>query len=119
MARPSINASYPVSGPNAELAPDRVGNPALKPELATGLDIAFEHYLANGGLWSVGLFHRQLKDVVRTITTLQTVSWASVPRWVAQPLNFSSATTSGVELEVKGRAADLLPALLEIGRAHV
>ncbi|NDG41898.1 MAG: TonB-dependent receptor [Betaproteobacteria bacterium] len=31
---------------------------------------------------------------------------------VAQPLNFSSATTSGLELEVKGRATELMPVLL-------
>jgi len=40
------------------------------------------------------------------------VSWANAPRWVTEPLNFSDATTSGVELEVRGRAADLLPKLL-------
>ncbi len=114
LARPSINSNYlDTTRTNTALQPDRIGNPLLKPELATGLDIAFEHYLANGGLWSVGLFHRQLKDVVRTVTTgPQAVSWATAPRYVAQPVNFSSASTSGVELEVKGRAADLLPVLL-------
>lgn len=118
LARPSINSNFlGRTEENNPLQPDRIGNPLLRPELATGLDIAFEHYLANGGLWSVGLFHRQLKDVVRTVTTLQTVSWADVQRYVAQPVNFSSATTSGVELEVKGRAADLLPALLPEAKA--
>ncbi len=113
LARPSVNAGYlDTSQPNTELAPDRIGNPGLKPELATGLDIAFEKYLGNGGMWSVGVFHRRLTDVVRNVTTLQTVSWASVPRWVAQPVNFSAASTSGLEFEVKGRAADLLPSLL-------
>jgi iron complex outermembrane receptor protein len=94
------------------LSPDRIGNPALAPELATGLDIAYERYLANGGLISVGLFHRQLSDVVRNVTTLRTVTWASAPRWVTEPLNFSDASTSGLEVEVRGRAADLLPTLL-------
>lgn len=119
LARPSINANYlDTTQGNTQLQPDRIGNPLLKPELATGLDIAFEHYLANGGLWSVGLFHRQLKDVVRTVVTQQqTVSWADVPRYVARPENFSSASTSGVELEVKGRAADLLPSLLPEAKA--
>ncbi|MEK8051866.1 TonB-dependent receptor [Ideonella sp. DXS22W] len=116
LARPSINSNYlDTSQANTALQPDRIGNPLLKPELATGLDIAFEHYLANGGLWSVGVFHRQLKDVVRTVTTgPQAVSWATAARYVAQPVNFSSATTSGVELEVKGRASDLLPPLAQV-----
>ncbi|NDG42407.1 MAG: TonB-dependent receptor, partial [Betaproteobacteria bacterium] len=96
LARPSVNSQFTnTNAGNTELAPDRIGNPALAPELATGLDIAFEKYLPAGGLWSVGVFHRQIASLVRTVTTLQPVAWASVPRWVAQPLNFSSATTSG------------------------
>ena len=113
LARPTINSQYTntLAG-NTALAPDRIGNPTLAPELATGLDIAYENYLANGGLVSVGVFHRRLTGVVRSVTTLRPVSWAKVPRWVAEPMNFSDASTSGLELEVKGRAADLLPAPL-------
>jgi len=55
--------------------------------------------------------------MVRNVTTLRTVSWATAPRWVTEPLNFSDATTSGLELEVRGRAADLLPALLGNAKA--
>ena len=114
LARPSLASQYTdTTAPNTQLAPDRVGNPALAPELATGLDIAFEKYLAGGGMWSVGLFHRRITDLVRNVTTLRSVPWATVPRWVAQPQNFSSATTSGIELELKGRAAELLPALVD------
>jgi outer membrane receptor for ferrienterochelin and colicins len=118
LARPQVNTSFPdTSVTNTALAPDRIGNPALAPELATGLDIAYEKYLANGGLVSLGLFHRSLSGVVRNVTTLRTVSWATAPRWVTQPLNFSDATTSGLELEVRGRAADLLPTLLADAKA--
>ncbi|MEN9419920.1 MAG: Vitamin transporter BtuB [Pseudomonadota bacterium] len=113
LARPTLNSNYlDTRLPNTELAPDRTGNPALRPELATGLDVALERYLPGGGMWSVGLFHRQITGLVRNVTTLQTVPWATVPRWVSQPVNFSEATTSGIELEVRGRAAELLPALL-------
>ena len=118
LARPQVNASYiDTSVTNTVLSPDRIGNPALAPELATGLDIAYEKYLANGGLVSVGLFHRSLTGVVRNVTTLRKVSWATVPRWVSEPLNFSDASTSGIELEVRGRAADLLPGLLGQAKA--
>ncbi len=114
LGRPTLASAYTdTSAPNTELAPDRIGNPALRPELATGLDIAFERYLPGGAMWSLGLFHRRLTDVVRTVTTLQTVPWATVPRWVAQPQNFSAATTSGIEFEVKGRAAELLPSWVD------
>jgi iron complex outermembrane receptor protein len=113
LARPSVNAGYiDTTATNTELAPDRIGNAALRPELSTGLDIAFEKYLAGGGMWSVGLFHRRITDLVRTVTTLQaSVPWATAPRWVAQPLNFSSASTSGVEFELRGRLAEFVPSL--------
>jgi outer membrane receptor for ferrienterochelin and colicins len=113
LARPAVNSAYTnTNAGNTELMPDRIGNPSLRPELATGLDLAFEKYLAGGGMWSVGIFHRRITDLVRTVTSLQTVPWASVPRWVAEPLNFSSATTSGLEMEIKGSAAELLPGVL-------
>jgi iron complex outermembrane receptor protein len=113
LARPSVNSAYAdTSVSNTALAADRIGNPLLRPELATGLDVAYEKYLPAGGLMSVGVFHRRITDVVRTVTSLQSVPWASAPRWVAQPQNFSSALTSGLELELKGRASELLPELL-------
>jgi iron complex outermembrane receptor protein len=89
-----------------------MGNPALTPELATGLDIAYENYLTNDGIFSVGVFHRSLTNVVRNVTELRTVSWATAPRWISQPQNFSDAVTSGLEFELRGRASDLMPSLL-------
>lgn len=112
LARPTVNSAFTdTSANNTELSPDRIGNPQLAPELATGLDIAFEKYLNGGGLWSVGLFHRRITGLVRNVTTLRSVPWATVPRWVSEPQNFSTATTSGLELEIKGRASELVPAL--------
>lgn len=111
IARPTINTNYPSSGPNTETAPDRVGNPDLRPELATGLDIAYEQYLSGGGLVSVGVFHRRITGLIRNSLSRQTVSWATVPRWVAMPINLSRANTSGLELELKGRAGELMPSL--------
>jgi outer membrane receptor for ferrienterochelin and colicins len=118
LARPSLNGQFlDTSLPNTELAPDRIGNPLLKPELSTGIDIAFEKYLPGGGMWSLGVFHRRITDLTRNVTTLQTVPWASVPRWVSQPVNLSKASTSGIEFEVRGRAAELLPSLLAEAKA--
>lgn len=113
IARPTINTNYPTSGPNTETAPDRVGNPTLKAELATGLDIAWESYFKGGGMVSVGAFHRRITGLVRNSLSLETVSWATVPRWVAKPINLSRADTTGLEFEVKGRAAELMPSLFD------
>ena len=113
LARPVINGAYTNTNvSNTYLSPDRIGNPGLAPELATGLDIAYENYLSNDGIFSMGLFHRNLTNVVRNLTVLRQVSWANAPRWITQPQNFSDAVTQGVEFELRGRASDLLPQLL-------
>ncbi len=110
MARPFVSSLFSdTSRTNTELAPDRMGNPALLPELATGFDLALEKYLPTGGLISFGFFYRRVDDLIRSVTTLQPVGWATVPRWVSQPVNFSKAMTKGIELEVKGRAGELFP----------
>jgi outer membrane receptor for ferrienterochelin and colicins len=112
LARPSVNIGYlDTERENTRLAPDRIGNPSLTPELATGVDIAIERHFSDGGLWSVGLFYRRMTDLVRAVTTLQTVPWASVPRWIEQPVNVSSAVSRGIEFEARGKASQLLPAL--------
>jgi iron complex outermembrane receptor protein len=114
MARPALSSQFAdTSKTNTELSPDRMGNPGLLPELATGFDIALEHYLPAGGLVSVGLFYRQIDDLIRNVTALQTVDWSGVPRWVSRPVNFSRAMTRGLEVELKGRAGELLPALVD------
>ncbi|TRZ70045.1 MAG: TonB-dependent receptor [Rhodocyclaceae bacterium] len=114
LSRPSVSALFTnTAAPNAELSPDRIGNPLLRPELATGLDLAFEKYLAGGGLLSVGVFHRRVSNLIRNVIALGSVDWAGVPRWVSRPVNFSKAQTTGLELEAKGRAGELLPTVFD------
>lgn len=108
IARPSPSTRFPLAGPNEPTAPDRAGNPDLQPELATGIDLAWEHYPAGGGVLSANLFHRRIRDLMRTVTTLETVPWSPVPRWVARTQNVGAATTQGLELEAKGRLAQFL-----------
>ena len=101
VARPRLNAQDPVPGPNEPTSADFAGNPNLKPEVANGLEFAFERYLKQNGVVSVNLFTRRLRDVIRNVTTLETVSWATSPRWVTRPQNFGRAQTSGVEFDTK------------------
>jgi outer membrane receptor for ferrienterochelin and colicins len=111
VARPAINTTYPVDRPNPPISPDRVGNPQLQPELSTGLDVAFEKYLATNGVVSIGGFVRHVDGLIRNVTRLEVVPWASVPRWVSRPVNLGPARSVGLEFEVKGQAAELWPAL--------
>jgi iron complex outermembrane receptor protein len=98
LGRYSISSRFP-EGQNSAGSPDRVGNPDLRPELATGIDVAVERYLPGGGMFSVNVFHRRIRDLMRTLVTQQDVD----QRWVARPQNVGKATTQGIELEARGR----------------
>ena len=108
IGRPRVNSRYPVDGTNTPSQPDSAGNPALKPELATGIDIAAERYLPGSGVLSVNVFYRQIKDLMRGVITLENVSWSNQPRYVSRPQNLGDAVTQGVELEAKFRLSDLV-----------
>ncbi|MGZ8287970.1 MAG: TonB-dependent receptor domain-containing protein [Telluria sp.] len=83
---------------NSATRPDRVGNPDLKPELAKGIDLAYEHYLGNG-IVSASAFVRDIDNLMRREVTLRQTPTG--PRWVSSPANIGSARTSGIELEAK------------------
>ena len=119
IAKPNINAQYPClpnqpCGANEANYPDRMGNPGLKPELATGLEIGYENYLSKGGLLSANLFFRRIKDLMRNVTALETVSWSGVPRWVSRPRNIGQARTAGLELEAKFRLDEFVAEALPV-----
>ena len=111
VARP-VSSGEEVSRPTR---PDRVGNPDLRPELATGIDVAFERYLTGGGVLSANVFRREISDLIRyTVTEQSSPSWApGQTRWVSSPINLGDASTQGLELEAKFRLnqalADALP----------
>jgi len=83
---------------NSATNPDVSGNPNLKPEIATGLDVAIERYLPQGGVLSASVFHRRVQNLIRNVTTKEASG-----RWLSSPQNISEAVTEGVELEAKFR----------------
>lgn len=89
---------------------DSVGNPNLKPEIATGLDVAVERYLPQGGVVSATAFHRRVQNLIRSVTSFEN----STQRWVSSPQNISEAVTEGIELEAKFRLDQLVPNALPI-----
>ena len=109
IARPTINPFFADRGANSALHPDSAGNPDLQPELAMGIDTAYEHYLPGGGLLSANVFVRQIDNLMRAQTALEAVPWADVPRWVSRMQNVGSAITSGLELEAKFRLREIDP----------
>jgi iron complex outermembrane receptor protein len=107
-AVPSLSTLYPAPGPNLASSADRAGNPGLQPELATGFELALERYLPTGGMVSVGLFRRNIRDLIRSVIALEDVSWAAVPRWVSRPQNVGSAVSQGLEIDAKAQLSELV-----------
>jgi iron complex outermembrane receptor protein len=91
---------------NDATRPDRTGNPNLKPELATGIDLAYEHYVGRSGIVSASAFSRRISSLMRRTTVLSQT--AAGPRWVSTPVNIGNARTSGVELEAKFPLTDVM-----------
>lgn len=105
---------------NSPLEPDRRGNPWLRPERSTNLEMVLEHYLpADGGVLGFNLYARQTSAFVERRTTLEGV------RWVDRPYNEGDAEHWGAELDAKlylaklGLPAGTVKAHLTIPRSRV
>ena len=81
---------------NTRFNPDNSGNPNLKPELANGVDVTYEHFWYPGAVFSVGASQRRITDYIRSRLTQD-----SRGLWLVQPLNDGSATVRTVDVEVK------------------
>ncbi len=81
------------------------GNPDLKPRRSMGLDLSAEYYSGNGGLVSLGLFYKDIKDEIYTQTDIRTIDLglgrgAELVQ-ISTPDNAQSATLFGVEAAVQ------------------
>ncbi|MDR7332600.1 TonB-dependent receptor domain-containing protein [Roseateles asaccharophilus] len=106
VARPVINTTYP-EGPNYQTHADRAGNPDLKPELSTNVDLSLEHWLPTGGIISGTAFWKDINNLSRNQVMLETVSWDTAQRWVSRPRNMGTARMMGLEFEFKARMDEL------------
>ena len=78
-------------GSNSNIAtnPGSKGNPGLRPEVALGLDIAVERYLPDGGVLSAAVFHRRVSNLIRNVTSLETISGYSSHFYESNVLNIA------------------------------
>lgn len=86
---------YTKDNNNNPTNPDEQGNPLLRPELAWGLDAAYEHHLGEGALLSASVYARRIRDV----TQFRLFEQDGV--WVTAPFNDGKASAHGVELEAR------------------
>lgn len=92
---------YTVDNNNSATNPDQQGNPNLRPELALGIDLAWERSFGKDGLLGVSAFHKRIRD----ITLVRTFQSNGV--WTALPENGGDATVRGIEFEGKATRGPL------------
>lgn len=86
---------YTVDNNNSAANPDQQGNPNLRPELALGLDLAWERYIGKDDMVSLAAFHKRIRDVTLFRTYEDRGVWSSIPD------NRGGATVRGIEFEGK------------------
>lgn len=84
---------YTVNNDNGPAQPDYQGNPQLRPELAWGLDMAFESYFERDAMISASVYARRIRDV------MQLRLWQENGAWVSSPANGGSASVRGIEFD--------------------
>ena len=95
---PSIQNITPrrfLAANNGPTEPDFIGNADLKPELATGIDAAYEHYWGKGAMVSISASMRRLTDYTRNEIDIDAEGYFT------RPINDGTATTRGLEFEAK------------------
>ena len=90
-----IPRPYTVDNGNSPTNPDNQGNPALRPELAWGLDAAYEYYPGEGAMLGASAAWRKIGDVM--LDRL----YQENGRWVATPVNHGKAQVRSIALEAK------------------
>jgi TonB-dependent receptor len=88
------------------------GNPDLKPRRSMGLDASAEYYSGNGGLVSLGIFYKDIKDEIFSVTSIERID-LGLGRGiedvqVTRPDNAQSATLFGIEAAVQ-QSLNFLP----------
>ncbi|MEM1263499.1 MAG: TonB-dependent receptor [Pseudomonadota bacterium] len=93
------------------------GNPFLDPELSYGVDAALEYYFQEASLVALGVYHRQIEDVIYPGSTTVDGSLyapglipAGTPTLLNSFFNGEDGELTGVELNVIADASQWLPA---------
>ena len=95
---PELDSIVPRRGEfenNSATEADMQGNPNLKPELAWGLDAAYEHYWAEGAMVSVSGSVKRIRDYIGNRVYFDGL------RWIFSPVNDGRATMRSLDIETK------------------
>ena len=97
-----LSAATQLSADNNFARPDAAGNPALRPELATGVDVSLESELPQSGTLGATVFVRRIDDVIVTERNLEGT------RWVSRPFNVGKGTSMGLEMSARFNLATFI-----------
>ncbi len=100
--RDLVPRRYTVNNDNGPGNPDIEGNPALRPELAWGIDGGWEAYFAGKGVVGITAYARRIDDV-----TVQRL-YQDGATWVSTPSNAGRATAQGLEFDARLPLASVL-----------
>jgi TonB-dependent receptor len=116
-ARPEFTTIRPNFTINDSLQTISGGNPDAKPERAVGLDAYLEWYVQPEGFFSLGVFYKQLSDVLFTQIRPFGITTLDAPGFQRSTYNFTSVQNagdgevSGVEIAYNQTAMRLVEAI--------
>jgi outer membrane receptor for ferrienterochelin and colicins len=94
-SRQLVPRRFTTNNGNGPTNPDARGNPALRPELAWGIDAGYERYFGKSGSVSVSAYARRIDDAI--VNDLS----QDERGWVATPFNNGGARTAGLEIDTR------------------
>ncbi len=96
IARPSFGDISPRTRINRDEEEVELGNPELDPYASTNLDFSAERYIGESGIFSVGVFHKDIQGYIAETNTRNHPDFDGFR--VTMPVNGDEASVLGVEL---------------------
>jgi len=104
LGRPNYERLAPITIVNTEDNEVELGNPNLKPLYSWNYDAAAEYYLGQRGIVSAAVFYKKIDNPIYNATTEESGTFAGQEledAQVTRPVNASSATVRGLELNAQ------------------
>lgn len=96
IARPAFGAISPRTRINRDEEEVELGNPDLDPYKSRNFDLSMERYLGDSGIFSAGVFYKNIDDYIVEVTTRDNDEFDGFD--VTMPVNGDEAKVYGVEL---------------------
>ncbi|MYN28718.1 TonB-dependent receptor [Duganella levis] len=123
IARPGFNQTSAATNIDVGNNIVTTGNPNLKPTLSNNFDLSYERYLPQGGILSVGVFDKALRNYIVNRSVVQTFASSGAYTGIAPNTrvvtygNVSSARATGLEANFEQRFTTLPGVLGGLGAA--